>query len=120
MCGIAGTIAMSLTRDQRDRVSRIVRHQIRRGPDDQSVEVASREAPAVVFGHDRLSILDLSRAANQPFWSADRRYCLTFNGEIYNYREIREELRQHGTIFQTQSDTEVLVEAFATWGVDAI
>src|SRR5437899_12086999 len=106
MCGIAGTVAMSLTGRQRDLVSRIVRYQIRRGPDDQSVEVASRQSPAVILGHDRLSILDLSRAANQPFWSANRRYCLTFNGEIYNYREIRDELRQHGKIFQTQSDTE--------------
>src|SRR5438094_1772718 len=120
MCGIAGTVAVSLNSEQCDLVRRIVRYQVRRGPDDQSVQVVRRASPAAVFGHDRLSILDLSTTANQPFWSADRRYCVTFNGEIYNYREIREELRQQGKTFRTQSDTEVLVEAFAAWGVDSI
>lgn len=120
MCGIAGIVARSVTPPQVDLVSRIVQSQVQRGPDYQAVEVVREAAPAIAFGHDRLSIIDLSDLANQPFWSLDRRFCITFNGEIYNYCEIRDELRQLGRTFRTASDTEVLVEAFAAWGVESI
>ena len=120
MCGIAGVVSTSSARQRNDFVEQVVNYQIRRGPDHQAVQVVRRASPAVLFGHNRLSIIDLSNAANQPFWSCDGRYCVTFNGEVYNYREIRDELREHGRQFRTASDTEVLVQAWAEWGVEAI
>ncbi|NKC11467.1 MAG: hypothetical protein GKR94_04445 [Gammaproteobacteria bacterium] len=72
------------------------------------------------MGHRRLSIIDLSAAANQPFQSADRRYVLSFNGEIYNYVELRSELRDLGHDFRTDSDTEVMLAAFIEWGHAAL
>ena len=70
----------------------------------------------VCLGHRRLAIIDTSTAANQPFFSDDRRYVLTYNGEIYNFREIREDLIKAGSRFRTDSDTEVLLNAFRQWG----
>lgn len=72
------------------------------------------------FGHRRLSIIDTSAAADQPFYSSDKRFVLTFNGEIYNYKEIRAELETLGCKFKTDSDTEVLIEAFAIWQTDCL
>jgi asparagine synthase (glutamine-hydrolysing) len=73
-----------------------------------------------VFGHDRLSIIDLSSSANQPMWDSARRCCIILNGEIYNYIELRSELSALGHGFRTQSDTEVLLEAYREWGESAI
>ena len=70
-----------------------------------------------ILGHRRLSIIDLSEAANQPMQSHDKRYLIVFNGEVYNFAEIREEIKSYSKVdFSTSSDTEVLVEAFALWG----
>ena len=69
------------------------------------------------FGHRRFSIVDTSSAGHQPFWSADGKVCVDFNGEIYNYVELREELKQIGFRFYTVSDTEVLAMAYRAWGV---
>jgi asparagine synthase (glutamine-hydrolysing) len=74
----------------------------------------------VVLGHRRLSILDLSPAGHQPMRTGDGRFSCTFNGEIYNYLELREELASHGHAFHTGSDTEVLLAAYAAWGTGAI
>jgi asparagine synthase (glutamine-hydrolysing) len=68
------------------------------------------------FGHRRLSIIDLSDGGKQPMASADGRYVITFNGEIYNYVELKEELRQKGYVFQTSSDTEVILHGYDAWG----
>ncbi len=72
-----------------------------------------------MLGHNRLSIIDLSPAGNQPMWDVDRRVCLVFNGEIYNYVELRAELAALGHRFASTSDTEVILEAFKQWGTDA-
>ncbi len=72
------------------------------------------------LGHTRLKVIDLSDAAGQPMWSADGRYALLFNGEIYNYRELRQELRIKGTHFRTDSDSEVLLHAWLAWGPDVL
>ncbi|MFZ6759384.1 asparagine synthase (glutamine-hydrolyzing) [Undibacterium sp. Ji50W] len=69
------------------------------------------------FGHLRFSIIDISTAGHQPFWSDDRKVCISFNGEIYNFLEIRAELQAQGVQFHTSSDTEVLVCAYQCWGV---
>src|SRR5512140_545585 len=103
MCGIAGAISMAANPAPIDFVAEVVRSQVRRGPDHQAVQVVLAGQSDVVFGHDRLSILDLSHDADQPFWSADGRYCVTFNGEIYNYRELRRVLQHRGRALRTQS-----------------
>ena len=95
--------------------------QLHRGPDHRAVdEFETASGGSVVFGHNRLSIIDLSPEANQPMWDAQRRFCIVYNGEIYNYIELRDELRGLGHEFATASDTEVILEAFKAWGTDAI
>ncbi len=90
-----------------------------RGRDDEGAwtsEEIDDSGRRVCLGHRRLAIIDVSRAGHQPMLSADGRYVITFNGEIYNYRDLREELRNLGHQFRTGTDTEVLLEAFAEWG----
>lgn len=82
-----------------------------RGPDGSRVW----SGDGVTFGHNRLAIIDLSDSALQPMKSTDGRYVIVFNGEIYNYRELRAEL-EVGYVFTTQSDTEVLIASYAKWG----
>lgn len=82
------------------------------------VRHSSSEASRVALGHRRLSILDLSAAGHQPMSRANARYTLVFNGEIYNYLELRSELESRGEQFVTQSDTEVILAAYAAWGSD--
>src|SRR5262249_13819986 len=76
-----------------------------RGPDSQ----AMHSAPGVGFAHTRLSFLDVDARSNQPFWDASERYALIYNGEIYNYQELQQQLRISGVEFRTTSDTEVLL-----------
>lgn len=83
-----------------------------RGPDDSGLWTSA----GVVLGHRRLSILDLTAAGHQPMQSADGRFCITYNGEIYNYLELKEELQSRGHRFRTRTDTEVLLAAYAEWG----
>lgn len=120
MCGIAGVFTGVAAGDHAPLVERIVTSQVRRGPDHQAVEAITGPRARLVVGHDRLSIIDLSPAAHQPLWDASHRYCTVFNGEIYNYPELREELTARGHRFTTRSDTEVLVESFRAWGAGAI
>jgi asparagine synthase (glutamine-hydrolysing) len=87
---------------------------LHRGPDDRDV----KPLEGAVLGHTRLSIIDLA-SGHQPLSSKDGRYWITFNGEIYNYRQLRAELRASGTEFQTNSDTEVLLAAYRQWGTGA-
>ncbi|MCH7989525.1 MAG: asparagine synthase (glutamine-hydrolyzing), partial [Planctomycetes bacterium] len=88
---------------------------LHRGPDDSGV-FADPEF-GVALGHRRLSILDLSEEGRQPMISADGRHVLVYNGEIYNYRELQTDLNQKGVRFRSRSDTEVLLEAIAAWGM---
>ena len=107
MCGIAGIVSPNPSVEKMDAMLFLQKH---RGPDNTSKFVSEN----AVLGHNRLSIIDLSEAGNQPFYSEDNRYVLVFNGEIYNYLELKEELK---TIykFKTNSDTEVLLAAYLTW-----
>jgi asparagine synthase (glutamine-hydrolysing) len=113
MCGITGIIG-NLASFQRLESMQV--KQYHRGPDFTGKWGGAGEA---VLGHNRLSILDLSEAGNQPFVSEDGRYHLVFNGEIYNYLEIKHELR-HEFNFTTHSDTEVLLKAFIHWGKECL
>ena len=81
---------------------------------------ASDQPVTLAFGHRRLSILDLSVLGHQPMCTNDRRYWIVYNGEIYNYSEIAEELKALGHRFLSHSDTEVILAAYATWGADSL
>jgi asparagine synthase (glutamine-hydrolysing) len=94
--------------------------QSHRGPDDSGIEVVAAPEPTVVFGHRRLSIIDLSPAGHQPMHDPDGDCWLTFNGEIYNFRELRRELEGQGQIFRTGTDSEVILKAYAAWGVECV
>ncbi len=83
-----------------------------RGPDNQSIFIKNN----VGMAHARLSIIDLSNEANQPFQSSDNNYTITYNGEIYNFQEIKEKLIEKGIKFRTNSDTEVLLNSYIYWG----
>ena len=109
MCGIAGIISPF---DFEKDLKQMLRLQKHRGPDNTGYYIDKGFGQ---LGHNRLSIIDLSDAANQPFKDNSGRYILVFNGEIYNYQEIREELDNHYN-FRTTSDTEVLIAAFIHYG----
>lgn len=91
-----------------------------RGPDDDGYQLFPIGNTAVALGHTRLSIIDLSSAGHQPMHSRDGRWAIVFNGEIYNYRELRIQLQGMGHSFHTDSDTEVLLAAWVQWGVDCL
>jgi asparagine synthase (glutamine-hydrolysing) len=112
MCGIAGQFAPQGTEADLELVRRMTRLQTHRGPDDEGIF----HEPGIALGHRRLSIIDLSAAGHQPMCSRDGRFTVTYNGEIYNYLELRAELAGHGHNFVTSSDTEVLLAAYAEWG----
>lgn len=97
----------------------ILDDQRRRGPDHSSVLHLRRDALQISFAHNRLAILDLNSASNQPFVDEATGTAMVFNGEIYNYIELRRELEALGESFRTSSDTEVLLKAYVRWGVDA-
>lgn len=90
-----------------------------RGPDDEGYLSGDARAPGIALGMRRLSIIDLS-GGNQPVWNENRDVTVVFNGELYNYRELREQLRMLGHRFSTKTDTEVLVHAWEEWGEDLL
>ncbi|MEA2237525.1 MAG: hypothetical protein QOC81_2249 [Thermoanaerobaculia bacterium] len=116
MCGINGIVsfraeAPAVDRDELLRTRKAMRS---RGPDAAGIWVSSDGRTG--FGHRRLSIIDVSERANQPMVSRDGRLVLIFNGEIYNFAELRAELESDGETFETTSDTEVVLRMFARWG----
>lgn len=113
MCGIAGIIGKNANEAE---LQEMLEKQQHRGP-DHTGSYLDKEYAAI--GHNRLSIIDLSAEANEPFRDNSGRYYLTFNGEIYNYRELREELKNFYD-FRTSSDTEVLLAAFIRWGIGCL
>jgi asparagine synthase (glutamine-hydrolysing) len=119
MCGIAGLISL----DPEARIGAMLQAIEHRGRDDEGVWTSppiDEQARRVCFGHRRLSIIDTSSAGHQPMLSHDGRFVLILNGEIYNYRELREQLASNGHNFRTQTDTEVLLAAWAHWGEDCL
>lgn len=117
MCGITGAIEFKRSQYLNfEEGSDLYNYIRRRGPDYYGVEKIEYEGWSVTLAHSRLAIIDLSEASNQPMISHDDRYTITFNGEIYNYQEIREELISNGFKFRTTGDTEVLLRAWECWG----
>jgi asparagine synthase (glutamine-hydrolysing) len=112
MCGIAGLFHPDVPKPvEPARIEAMTDALAHRGPDGSGVWTA----PGIGLGHRRLSIIDLSDAASQPMLTPDRRLAISFNGEIYNFREIRAELEAKGHSFQTESDTEVILAAWREW-----
>jgi len=116
MCGIVGQINFDnepvspmLVKKMTDVISH-------RGPDGEGQWIEGN----IGFGHRRLSILDLTSAGNQPMISSDHRYVITYNGEIYNFKEIRSELQKKGYLFRSSTDTEVVLYSLAEWGSQAL
>ena len=116
MCGIAGIYSRSKIADGKNKIGEMVTKLAHRGPDGSGVWINDREN--LILGHTRLSILDLSDDARQPMISGDGKFALVFNGEIYNFIELREKLSARGHKFTTESDTEVLLNAYREWGLD--
>ncbi|MEO6456608.1 MAG: asparagine synthetase B, partial [Ginsengibacter sp.] len=115
MCRIAGIINPSLSVDLlEDMVRNMCAIQKHGGPDDEGIYTCEKQS--LVLGNRRLSIIDLTSGGHQPMSYSDGRYHITFNGEIYNYPELKYELKKAGFLFENQSDTEVILAAFATWG----
>jgi len=119
MCGIVGIVRLNekarpATTEQIAGMVAAIRH---RGPDAADTLVLQNGHG---FGHARLSVIDPVAASNQPFVSHDGRFTLVYNGEIFNYIELRKDLQAKGVIFRTQSDTEVLLEAYREWGPDCV
>jgi asparagine synthase (glutamine-hydrolysing) len=115
MCGFVGAVGGGRAVDARN-VSRAAARLTTRGPDDAGVWAEGD----VVLAHRRLAILDLSAAGHQPMASADGRYVIAYNGEIYNYRELRAQLEPPPGGWRGDSDTEVLLAAYLRWGVDCL
>lgn len=115
MCGILGGINIAGLASALPSLLDRIAH---RGPDAAGTHVEQGPGGTVALGHRRLSIIDLSAAANQPFEKDG--YVLVFNGEIYNYRHLTQELKSLGVVFRTHSDTEVVLEAWKNWGPDSL
>src|SRR5437588_1422734 len=117
MCGIAGVV----TANPEDRLHSMLRSLEHRGRDDEGVWTAPAiDGVSACLGHRRLSIIDTSSAGHQPMISAEGRFVISLNGEIYNYRGLREQLRSKGHQFRTESDTEVLLAAWTEWGAECL
>ena len=113
MCGISGII--SKKRIEKDIIEPMTDKIIHRGPDGFGYYYGEK----FVFGHRRLSIVDLSDAGHQPMQYLNR-YVITFNGEVYNHLELRKELEKNGYVFQSHTDTEVIMASYDFWGVDCL
>ena len=132
MCGLAGVLKYEPDPDLGSLAVRMGRKIVHRGPDDHGWlslsprgmklgrDVTPQEPATLFLVHRRLSILDLSDAGRQPMMTADGRHAIVFNGEIYNYLELRAELEKLGHVFQTHTDTEVLLHAYGAWGRAAL
>lgn len=112
MCGIAGIIMLDGSTPDHSRLAEMTLAVAHRGPDGEGLEIVD----VVGFGHRRLAIIDTSTDGHQPMRSGDGSVRITFNGEIYNYLELRTELTSLGHNFRTKSDTEVLLAAYIKWG----
>ncbi|MFM2049081.1 MAG: hypothetical protein RI955_1629 [Bacteroidota bacterium] len=117
MCGIAGIYKFNQQKIDSEKIRNMIAIQAHRGPDGSGIWL--NENATLGLGHNRLSIIDLSAAAAQPMHYAEL-YTITYNGELYNYKQLREELKNKGHQFKTESDTEVLLALYAEYGVECL
>jgi len=118
MCGIAGIVHLNSDKVSSEKLKKFTDSMFHRGPDGAGYEIFENEL--VGFGHRRLSILDLSDAGKQPMFSHDKKLLITYNGEVYNFLEIKRELEKIGIRFITQSDTEIILQAYRQWGINCL
>ena len=119
MCGIAGCIGYREDRDRLEKLMGRMQNALQhRGPDDRGIYIASDRQAALT--HTRLSIIDLTAAGHQPMSISNGRYWITFNGEIYNFRELRQNLISQGEQFHSQTDTEVILKLYEKLGSDCV
>ena len=118
MCGIAGIVSFRGRPVEPEQISRLLDLMAHRGPDGARTWFNAERS--VALGHRRLAIIDPGASGNQPMASADGRYVITYNGEIYNFLELRRELEAHGAVFRTESDTEVILAAWQAWREDML
>ena len=116
MCGIAGAVTDRERKETFDLVEQMTTALAHRGPD----AVGMWQDDLCTLGHRRLAIIDLSEAGRQPLSNEDGTIWITFNGEIYNFQELRKELESCGHVFRTRTDTETIVHAYEQWGVDSL
>ena len=117
MCGIAGKLYLDGQRPvERDLIERMLEVIVHRGPDGQGQYVSG----PVGLGHRRLSIIDLSDCGTQPMCNEDATVWIAFNGEIYNYLELRKRLIQRGHVFRSATDTEVIIHLYEEYGADCL
>ena len=119
MCGIVGIIA-PLETVRAEIIARMVRAISHRGPDDCGAEHLQSGESDIWLGNTRLAILDLSSAGHQPMTDPESGNWIVYNGEVYNYREIRKELEQRGLNFQSDTDTEVILKAYGEFGPNCV
>jgi asparagine synthase (glutamine-hydrolysing) len=120
MCGIYGGFWKGTNKAPEFRLAEAHRLLHNRGPNDLGLDSLTVADGALALGHTRLSIIDLSPGGHQPMCSGDGHYTIVFNGEIYNYRELRQELQALGYSFKTDSDTEVLLTCWVQWNSDCL
>lgn len=116
MCGISGIYNIDGTPVDKEAIEAMCRMLSHRGPDDDGLWLNG----SIGFGHKRLSIIDLTEKAHQPMIDTERKLCITYNGEIYNYIELMDELKSKGYHFRSRSDTEVILYSYSEWGVDCV
>ena len=114
MCGIAGILNIKDNTRQVAAIQSMTDRIAHRGPDAEGIYADEH----IALGHRRLSIIDLSESANQPMWDYSGRYVIVYNGEIYNYKEVKAQLKDYP--FKTQSDSEVILASYTTWGVHCL
>jgi asparagine synthase (glutamine-hydrolysing) len=119
VCGICGIAFAGRRTEAESAVRKMTAAMRHRGPDDEGFLLNDERAPGLALGMRRLSIIDL-KTGHQPVWNETRDVAVIFNGELYNYRELRDKLARSGHKFATQSDTEILVHAWEEWGEDCL
>ena len=119
MCGIAGVLCSDyvIAEAAVQAMNKLLAH---RGPDGKGIQRLSTPAGTIVLGHRRLAIIDLSASGHQPMEDPDTGNWITYNGEIYNFQDLRKQLEGMGQVLRTKTDTEVILKAYATWGKDCL
>lgn len=122
MCGIVGGWFKGRCDSEREVITRAVSVLTHRGPDDYGIVKISPLAgdSSITFGHRRLSIIDLSDAGHQPMRDSEGGNWIIYNGEVYNFAELRDELESAGCVFRSNSDTEVILQSYRVWGRDCV
>jgi len=117
MCGIVGFISNKKQEEVLNDMLKILSH---RGPDDKGIFIDNLDNRYIHLGHNRLAIMDLSENGHQPMVSNCGNYIIVFNGEIYNFKDIKKELQKDNILFKSNTDTEVILYAFKKWGINCI